>query len=411
MTEISILDVELHGTPIGTLTRFPDDRTLFSFTQEYINDENRATLSLSFKDEYGGLDTETRPTRTRVPTFFSNLLPEGHLRTYLAERARVHRDREFFLLWVLGSDLPGAVRIVPADDEAWPEEGAQGVESTGGDGAAADTALHFSLAGVQLKFSAVKDADGGLTIPANGMGGSWIVKLPSQSHKGVPENEFAMMELARRVGLDVPETKLLPLEEIGGLPSDVSGLGTHAFVIKRFDRIDGNIRVHIEDFAQVFGVYPTDREKYRAANYDMIAQVLVAETGQSGVEEFIRRFTFNALIGNGDMHLKNWSVTYPDRRVAAIAPAYDFLSTLLYVNNERLALNFADTKAFDALDDARFERFAGKARLSSALVHDAVHSTVERFHAAWQERRDLPISSELDSAITEHLKSVPIARA
>jgi len=253
-----------------------------------------------------------------------------------------------------------------------------------------------------------KDAAGGLTIPANGVGGSWIVKLPSERHKDVPENEFAMMELARRVGLDVPDTKLLPLEEIRGLPPEVSGLGSQAFVIKRFDRLDGGIRVHIEDFAQVFGVYPVN--KYQKANYEMIASVLAAETGQPGVAEFIRRFTFNALIGNGDMHLKNWSVSYPDKRTAAIAPVYDFVSTLLYVPKERLALNFADTKSFEALDHDRFEKFAANARLSSALVREAVSSTVERFHAAWQQRKDLPISAELDSAINAHLKNVPISR-
>jgi serine/threonine-protein kinase HipA len=44
--------------------------------------------------------------------------------------------------------------------------------------------------------------------------------------------------------------------------------------------------------------------------------------------EFLRRLVFNALIGNADMHLKNWSLIYPARRRAALAPAYDFVSTV-----------------------------------------------------------------------------------
>ena len=56
-----------------------------------------------------------------------------------------------------------------------------------------EAVLRFSLAGVQLKFSAVMEASGGLTIPAGGMGGSWIVKLPSARFAAVPENEFAML--------------------------------------------------------------------------------------------------------------------------------------------------------------------------------------------------------------------------
>ena len=68
--------------------------------------------------------------------------------------------------------------------------------------------LRFSLAGVQLKFSAMGDARGGLTIPARGVGGDWIVKLPSLQFPGVPENEFSMMTLARAVGISVPVVKL-----------------------------------------------------------------------------------------------------------------------------------------------------------------------------------------------------------
>ena len=120
MADVSILEVVLHGATIGTLTRLPDDRVLFAFDQGYIDDQARDTLSLSFKDSFGGLLTETRPTRTRVAPFFANLLPEGPLRDYLAGRAGVNPRREFFLLWALGQDLPGALLIRPADGDALP---------------------------------------------------------------------------------------------------------------------------------------------------------------------------------------------------------------------------------------------------------------------------------------------------
>lgn len=404
MPDVATLNVELHGRTIGTLTRFLDDRTLFAFAQDYIDDDHRPTLSLSFKDIFGGLDTETTITKTRVPPFFSNLLPEGHLRKYLAERAGVHQQRDFFLLWVLGRDLPGAIRIAPTDGESWPPDAVTEVDEA----AAGETALRFSLAGVQLKFSAVKGAPGGLTIPTNGVGGSWIAKLPSDTHKDVPENEFSMIKLTRRVGIDVPKTSLVDLGEIGGLPPEITGLGSKAFVIRRFDRLDNGARVHTEDFAQVFGVYP--EQKYEKANYESIARVLAAETGERGVAEFVRRFTFNALIGNGDMHLKNWSVSYGDKRTASIAPAYDFVSTIVYIKNEKLGLNFADTRLFADLDLERFGRFANRAKLSSSLVRDTAKDTVARFHAAWAGRTDLPISADLDSAIEAHLHNVPVAK-
>ena len=196
MPDVSILDVRLYGDKIGTLTLIPGERTLFAFDKAYIDNPGRPTLSLSFKDQFGQLLTEFRPVHVRVPPFFANLLPEGPLRAYLAERAGVNERREFFLLWVLGRDLPGALTIVPADGEAWPD-----LEDKGDEDAHRThriNALRFSLAGVQLKFSAVESPGkgGGLTIPANGVGGSWIVKLPSQRYGGVPENEFSMMNLA-----------------------------------------------------------------------------------------------------------------------------------------------------------------------------------------------------------------------
>jgi serine/threonine-protein kinase HipA len=65
MHNIAVLDVRLHGQPIGTLTRLPGDRVFFAFTQDYVADRNRPTLSLSFKDALGSLITDVRPTQTR----------------------------------------------------------------------------------------------------------------------------------------------------------------------------------------------------------------------------------------------------------------------------------------------------------------------------------------------------------
>lgn len=53
------------------------------------------------------------------------------------------------------------------------------------------------------------------------------------------------------------------------------------------------------------------------------------------------RATGNVLIGNGDMHLKNWSFTYRARRHAGLSPAYDFVSTLTYLPGDRSALAFS----------------------------------------------------------------------
>lgn len=407
MTDVSILDLRLHGRSIGTLTHIQGDRTLFSFADDYVEDRNRPTLGMTFKDEFGGLITEWPVTQKRVMPYFSNLLPEGQLREYLAARAGVNREREFFLLWALGTDLPGALTVMPGDGERLPPlaETEQREEERKGH------TLRFSLAGVQLKFSAIQDpkVNKGLTIPANGAGGSWIVKLPSARFWGVPENEFAMLTIAGRVGIDVPEINLVDVDAIGNLPEDVGDLKGKAFAIARFDRTsDGPI--HTEDFAQVFNVYPED--KYAKASYRNIMRVLAAETGEAGVAEYIRRLVFSTLIGNADMHLKNWSLIYPDRRTPKLSPAYDFVSTIAYIADDNAALKFSRTKRFDRMTVDELSHLAAKAGLSTKPVLQTAYETVERFLEVWEsEKAHLPQDRRVTEKIDDHLERLPIVNA
>ena len=407
MADVNVLEVLLYGNPIGTLTHVAGDRSLFAFNESYIADEQRPILSLGFKDALGGLITDFRPTQARVLPFFSNLLPEGHMRTYLAERAGVNPVREFFLLWALGMDLAGAVTIRPSGDDTWPPVGDS--ISTDHDDKHRDTALRFSLAGMQLKFSAVTEANGGLTIPAKGIGGSWIIKLPSRQYAGVPENEYSMLTLARLMGMNVPALALVELNDIENLPKEVEDVKGRALVIERFDRLSDGTRVHIEDFAQVFRVYPD--KKYEKASMRNIAAVIAAEGEETDLIEFIRRLTFNVLIGNADMHLKNWSLIYPNRRRAALAPAYDFVSTIPYIKDTHSALNVSRTKRFDAFTSDELIHLAAKAALPEKMVLDTARETVALFHQHWaNEKKNLPLESKIVSAIDAHLQNVPLAQ-
>lgn len=397
----ALLQVFLHDQLIGTLLNLPGDKNLFSFSQEYIDDPLRNTLSLSFLDETSHLLTNIKTVRTRLPPFFSNLLPEGAMRDYLASHAKVSPEREFYLLAALGSDLPGAIKVsAPQSLNIEPPPQKRPSRSFIDDGA-----MHFSLAGVQLKFSGIRKNDGGITIPIDGVGGSWIIKLPFPSYSGVPQNEYAMMDLARKIGIDVPETALVPIENIHGLPKEMANLGTHAFIIKRFDRDEKGQAIHIEDLAQVFEVYP--EKKYQAANYQNIASIVYALFENEGLIEFIRRFVFNALIGNGDMHLKNWSLIYPDKRLPKLAPAYDFVSTLPYIPNDTLALNFLKSKAFETLTIDQFKRFAAKSMIPEELVLETLKVTVERFNEIWGKLNPAILDEKIYKTISEHLKKLP----
>jgi serine/threonine-protein kinase HipA len=405
MPDVSVLEVLLYDEKVATLTNVGGDRTLFAFTDAYVSDDNRPLLGLGFKDSLGGLMTDFNPTQTRLIPWFSNLLPEGHLRRYLAERAGVKSEREFYLLWVLGQDLPGAITVRPADGEELPPAAHDG---HGQEAEARANLMRFSLAGVQLKFSAIEDARKGMTIPVRGVGGDWIVKLPSRQFELLPENEFSMMSLARDVGIDVPRIELIDVKGIEGLPEGVDKVGGQAFAIERFDRLSDGETVHIEDFAQIFRVYPAD--KYEKASMRNIATVIGAEGQDADIEEFIRRLVFNVLIGNADMHLKNWSFIYPDRRNAAIAPAYDFVSTIHYLPDEYFALKFSKTKRFDGFTRDELAHMAGKARLPEKLVLDTAEETVAKFQEVWgREKRNLALTKKMIENIDAHIGKIPIA--
>nr|WP_314092282.1 HipA N-terminal domain-containing protein [uncultured Shinella sp.] len=119
MPKVSALSVRLYGEEIGTSTYVGAEKTLFAFNDAYVKDPERPTLGLQFKNGFGELIADFRPYKIKLMPYFSNLLPEGHLRRYLAGPT-FHIDRKLFLLWVLGQDLPGAITVVPADGEEWP---------------------------------------------------------------------------------------------------------------------------------------------------------------------------------------------------------------------------------------------------------------------------------------------------
>lgn len=176
--------VWLYSDRIGALNQ-RGDYTWFAFSEEYLADPGRAVLGLIFEQDL----RRRHASALRLPPWFSNLLPEGRLRDWIAADRRVSADREMELLAQVGHDLPGAVRIVLEDES--------------GDGRA--RGWRFSLAGVGLKFSMLRRNDR-LTLPAFGEGGDWIVKLPDATYADVPRNEHAMMTLAASAGIEVQNT-------------------------------------------------------------------------------------------------------------------------------------------------------------------------------------------------------------
>lgn len=402
----TVLEVRLNQTLVGTITSLPYDRNLFVFDEQYANDPDRPVLSLSFYDATAHLVVEPEQAQTKVPPFFSNLLPEGRLREYLAELAGIKDVREFYLLWLLGADLPGAVTVQEIEGQPLPP-----LENEAPEKAKRRTGrvLRFSLAGVQLKFSAVGSPNKQLTIPAEGRDGSWIVKLPSPKYPLVPENEYSMMKLAEAVGIEVAEVGLIPTNQIEGLPKELAGETANSLYVRRFDRTPEGGRIHIEDFNQIYHQFPND--KYKNYSYTNMAADISTFLGEKSLVEFVRRLIFNAAIGNADMHLKNWSVMYPDTRTPTLAPGYDFVSTIQYIDDRSLALSIAREKDTGKLDEALLEKFANRARIPKALVTETALHTLENLKKMWRElAADLPLDKRAREKIEGQFQRLPLMR-
>ena len=399
MSKLHVLEVYLNDYPVGLLTQLPDDRIHFHFTQGYLADTAAPILSQSFYTAQGQIRADVPPTQTTAPSFFANLLPEGALREYLAKSASIKSVRDFALLQLLGQDLPGAITLKPLQEllAALSDHDEQILAQDEHD----PTILKFSLAGVQLKFSALMRKKGHLTIPAHGMGGQWIVKLPSARYPYLPENEFSMLELARAIGIEVPQTQLVELTAIKNLPPIVTASQDKAFVIQRFDR-HGAQRIHMEDFAQVYGIYP--QKKYEGVSYNNIAQMLSVTAGEKQAYEFIKRLVFNILIGNSDMHLKNGALLYTNTRIPQLAPAYDYVATHVFLDDSKMALSIAGEKEIRNINNAVLKRFAEKAKLPSNLVLQIAQETIEKTLDAWKPlKSDLPLPKSMRVAIEKQL--------
>lgn len=76
------------------------------------------------------------------------------------------------------------------------------------------------------------------------------------------------------------------------------------------------------------------------------------------------------------MHLKNWSLVYPDRRTPRLSPAYDFVSTIAYIDDDEAALKFVRTRRFDQFSRNELSYLAAKARLPEKSVLAVARDTV-----------------------------------
>lgn len=402
--ECQDFDVLLGEVPVGRLS-LENGLSTFVFFEAYRQRYPRPILGQKFEDDLQGRYLG----KGRLPVWFANLLPEGPFRDQVQAELGGKRKHELSTLVALAEDLPGAVRIAIASDRTTTN-----AEATyAGEPRDFDTdglKIRFSLAGVQLKFSVLQRHNGTVTLPAKGLGGDWIVKLPDRQFPGVPTNEHAMMTWARLAGLDVPEIGTVSAEQLENIDPSLFVRPEPAYLVRRFDRSSNGGRIHMEDMAQVFDLYPAD--KYLRYTYHHIAKVVRAVAGPDGLDEFLRRLVFMVASGNSDMHHKNWSLLYPDGVHAKLAPAYDLVSTVVYSGvSDELALKLAKSKRWEDVRMASFHLLADDTQTDRARVE---HVVEEAINALVRTRSEASAAScfpeDAWMRIEQHWNRVPLLK-
>lgn len=235
----------------------------------------------------------------------------------------------------------------------------------------------------------------------------WLIKFDSEKYSGLPENEYSMLEWARKAGFDVPACHLHQLTDVLDSPIQEYVSGGRVFAIKRYDRVEDK-RIHQEDFAQVVGLYP--KRKYDHVTYEVMAKLIHAICGRDDYNRFIRRLVFTIASGNHDAHLKNWSIIYDDGIRARLAPLYDQVATVAWpALSKELALKLASKKKLSEIDMSTFERLAKRTDVEIADVQSIVRDTLQQLANAWSDiGTKLPIWPSHRTALLQHWRRVPL---
>lgn len=252
---------------------------------------------------------------------------------------------------------------------------------------AQEMAGRMSISGVQPKLSMSRQ--GGQLVPVNG-GGQFILKPQTERFHSLPQNENVCMLIAGRLGIVVPPHGLFDLRD-----------GSPAYLVRRFDRTPDGQKLRCEDFLQILG----ENDKY-AGSLERVGKKIRELSDIPGLDAqlFFERALLNFLLGNGDAHLKNFSLLESDDGGLRLSPAYDVVCSKAVIPKETdcaLTLNGKSDKIgrrdFEALAEALkippkvvatiFARF-GKSR--PMMLEEIAHS---RLSAELQEKVRLVVEA------------------
>ena len=247
-----------------------------------------------------------------------------------------------------------------------------------------------TVPGVQPKISlAVSGAKNTERVTIVGaLEGDYILKPPHDDFPELPEIEALSMHLALACGIETVPFSLIPFQS-----------GELAYITKRIDRKNG-AKIAMEDFCQLTA--RLTEHKYRGS-HEQVAKAIKKYAMHNLIEvvRFYEIVLASYLMGNADMHLKNFSLIQ-DSKLFRLAPAYDMVATKLLMPNdkEELALTLNGKKS--KLNRSDFE----SAMLNAGLPTKAIQNLFDRILAETEKWEQLIEQSFVTQRKREHLSQL-----
>ena len=246
-----------------------------------------------------------------------------------------------------------------------------------------------SLTGVQPKLSLhLTEHEGSKRLTIVGLWGDFIMKPQTEFYPQLPEVEDLTMHLAEVAKIDVVPHTLMRMAD-----------GSLCYLTRRIDRTLKGEKIPMEDLCQL-----TERQtehKYKSS-YEMIGKTILrySSVPKMDLTNFMDVLLFSWIMGNNDMHLKNFSLFEPLENKPRLTPAYDMLNAAIINprDKEELALTLNGRKSKIKANDFR----------KAATTLGLLDNVITNLFAKYKLLQDKFIAYIKESFISEELQEAYI---
>ena len=312
------LNVKVDLNRVGELIK-ENEEFIFSYTSEN-------------KDDFISLIMPIRQKpyiHNKLHPIFEMHLPEGYLLSIIKKHfSKLLKTDDFGLLNIMAPSIKGRVSyesdFLRVETNLTLDDLLHSKNDNLFDELLDRFALNSALSGVQPKVLATVENKATLKID------DYIVKSWGDEYKELALNEYYCMKIVKLSNIEVPEFYISDDEKL--------------FIMKRFDKIEDSY-IGFEDMCVLMGKQRDD--KYEGSCEQVVKTIktfVSSQNKKSSLLEFFKMTYLNYRLKNGDAHLKNFGLIYDGINNIKLAPAYDVVSTTVYIKNDIPALLLLGSK-------------------------------------------------------------------